>query len=92
MVLSGLRAACQRGPLRFPGELAPLSGSDRFNALLSRGGADRIGPVRPGAVFEGGAETVLNAHGDSLRGLGHDVKEGVRVVGLVDDARGRCLG
>ena len=33
--LSGLRAAFQRGRLRFPGELAPLSGSDRFNALLS---------------------------------------------------------
>ena len=33
--LSGLRAAFKRGRLRFPGELAPLSGSDRFNALLS---------------------------------------------------------
>src|SRR5262249_56314581 len=33
--LSGLRAAFRRGRLRFPGELAPLSGSDRFNALLS---------------------------------------------------------
>jgi len=33
--LSGLRAAFRRGRLRFPGELAPLDRSDRFNALLS---------------------------------------------------------
>jgi hypothetical protein len=33
--LAGLRAAFRRGWLRFPGELATLSGSDRFNALLS---------------------------------------------------------
>jgi hypothetical protein len=34
--LAGLRAAFRRGRLRFPGVLAPLSGSDRFNALLSQ--------------------------------------------------------
>jgi hypothetical protein len=33
--LAGLRAAFRRGRLRFPGELAPLHRSDRFNALLS---------------------------------------------------------
>jgi hypothetical protein len=33
--LSRLRAAFKRGKLRFPGELAPLERSDRFNALLS---------------------------------------------------------
>src|SRR5262249_16461816 len=32
--LAGLRAAFRRGRLRFPGELAPLDRSDRFNALL----------------------------------------------------------
>jgi hypothetical protein len=32
--LAGLRAAFRRGRLRFPGELAPLTRSDRFNALL----------------------------------------------------------
>jgi hypothetical protein len=34
--LAGLRAAFRRGRLRFPGVLTPLSGSDRFNALLSQ--------------------------------------------------------
>jgi len=33
--LAGLRAAFRRGRVHFPGELATLSGSDRFNALLS---------------------------------------------------------
>jgi hypothetical protein len=33
--LAGLRAAFKRGRLRFPGELATLARSDRFNALLS---------------------------------------------------------
>jgi Putative transposase/Transposase zinc-binding domain len=33
--LSGLRAAFRRGRLRFPGDLATLDRSDRFNALLS---------------------------------------------------------
>src|SRR3954469_6705139 len=34
--LSGLRAAFERGKLRFPGELAPLERSDHFNARLSK--------------------------------------------------------
>ncbi len=56
--LSGLRAAFKRGRLRFPGELAPLSGSDRFNALLSEVVRTEW-VVYAQAPFGGGAETVL---------------------------------
>ena len=56
--LSGLRAAFRRGRLRFPGELAPLSGSDRFNALLSEVvRTEWVVYAKP--PFGGGAETVL---------------------------------
>ena len=58
MFLSGLRAAFQRRRLRFPGELAPLSGSDRFNALLSEVVRTEW-VVYAQAPFGGGAETVL---------------------------------
>jgi hypothetical protein len=56
--LSGLRAAFKRGRLRLPGELAPLSGSDRFNALLSEVVRTEW-VVYARAPFGGGAETVL---------------------------------
>jgi hypothetical protein len=56
--LSGLRAASKRGRLRFPGELAPPSGSDRFNALLSEVVRTEW-VVYAQAPFGGGAETVL---------------------------------
>ena len=51
--LAGLRAAFQRGRLRFPGRLAPLArlGSVRPPAL--RGGADRMGRVRQAAAGAG---------------------------------------
>jgi Putative transposase/Transposase zinc-binding domain len=56
--LSGLRAAFERGRLRFPGALAPLSGSDRFNALLSEVVRTEW-VVYAQAPFGGRAETVL---------------------------------
>jgi len=56
--LSGLRAAFKRGRLRFPGALAPRSGSDRFNALLSEVVRTEW-VVYAQAPFGGGAETVL---------------------------------
>jgi Putative transposase/Transposase zinc-binding domain len=56
--LSGLRAAFKRGKLRFPGDLASLERSDRFNALLSEVVRTEwvVYAKRP---FGGGAETVL---------------------------------
>src|SRR5262245_61127494 len=56
--LSGLRAAFKRGKLRFPGDLAPLGRSDRFNALLSEVVRTEwvVYVKRP---FGSGAETVL---------------------------------
>jgi hypothetical protein len=56
--LSGLRAAFKRGKLRFPGELAPLERSDRFNALLSEVVRTEW-VVYAQAPFGGGAEIVL---------------------------------
>src|SRR3954465_4805946 len=56
--LSGLRAAFKCGRLRFPGELAPPSGSDRFNALLSEVVRTEW-VVYAQAPFGAGAETVL---------------------------------
>jgi hypothetical protein len=56
--LGGLRAAFRRGKLRFPGDLAPLERSDRFNALLSEVVRTEW-VVYAQAPFEGGAEIVL---------------------------------
>ena len=56
--LSGLRSAFKRGRPRFPGELAPLSRSDRFNALLSEVVRTEW-VVYAQAPFGAGAETVL---------------------------------
>lgn len=56
--LAGLRAAFKRGKLRFPGDLAPLERSDRFNALLSEVVRTEW-VVYAQAPFGGGAEIVL---------------------------------
>ncbi len=56
--LSGLRAAFQRGKLRFPGELAPLERSDQFNVLISEVVRTEW-VVYAQAPFGGGAEVVL---------------------------------
>ena len=47
--LSGLRAAFQRGRLRFPGRLAALARPERFHRLLCRDGPHRMGRVRQAA-------------------------------------------
>jgi hypothetical protein len=56
--LAGLRAAFKRGKLRFPGDMAALDRSNRFNALLSEVVRTEW-VVYAQAPFGGGAEIVL---------------------------------